>query len=39
MDNIFYMPEIGSLVKEITVDRYTNGVNEPYTVYEPITNH
>ena len=37
MANIFYMPEIGATVNEITVDRYTNGVKEPYVVYEIIS--
>jgi hypothetical protein len=32
----YFMEEIGQWVKEITVHRYTNGVYEPYTVYEPI---
>lgn len=35
MKQIVYIEGIGHC-KEITVNRYVNGVNEPYNIYEPI---
>ena len=34
-DNIVYVDGVG-YCKVITVNRYTNGVNEPYDIYEPV---
>ncbi len=34
-DDIVYVDGVG-MCKLITVNRYTNGVNEPYDNYEPV---
>ena len=34
-NNIVYIEGVG-YCKEITINRYVNGVNEPYNIYEPI---
>mgnify|MGYP003308242013 FL=1 len=37
--DIIYIEGVG-YCKEITVNRYnSNGVNEPYCIYEPVENH
>ena len=37
MNNIVYIEGVG-YCKEVTIQRFNNGVSEPYTIYEPI-NH
>lgn len=34
-NNIVYIEGVG-YCKEITINSYANGVNEPYNIYEPI---
>ena len=36
MTNVVFIEGVG-YCKEIVVNRYNQGVNDPYTIYEPVT--